>query len=230
MARAGLLRLPGYESGQGSGGRALRVDQQPQLHRPPGAGRADAPRLAGDGGGGGGDRAAYRRAGAGWLIRKSAFPPVVSPETRVLILGSLPGEASLAARRYYAHPQNQFWRLAGAVIGREELPELDYDARLSALLAAGAGLWDTIASATRQGSLDAAIREAQHAALAELVATLPRLRAVGFNGGTSARIGRRLLEGARLALIDLPSSSPAYAAMTFAEKRDRWLALQQFLD
>jgi hypoxanthine-DNA glycosylase len=161
--------------------------------------------------------------------RKSAFPPVVSPETRVLVLGSLPGEASLAASRYYAHPQNQFWRLVGAVIGREDLASHDYESRLDALLAAGVGLWDTVASAVRSGSLDAAIRDAEHAPLAELVGTLPALRAVAFNGGTSARIGRRVLEAAPLALVDLPSSSPAYAAMPFAEKRQRWLVLQDFL-
>ena len=164
------------------------------------------------------------------MTRHSAFAPVVSPGTTVLILGSLPGQASLTAQRYYAHPQNRFWHLAAAVIGREDLPLLDYEARRAALLAAGVGLWDTIASAAREGSLDSAIREAQHAALAELVATLPALRAVGFNGGTSARIGRRLLAGSPLDLVDLPSSSPAYAAMPFAEKRERWLALQRFLD
>lgn len=162
-------------------------------------------------------------------MRKSAFPPVVSPGTRVLILGSLPGEASLKAQRYYAHPQNLFWRLAGAVIGREDLPALDYEARLDALLDAGIGLWDTVASALRAGSLDAAIREAEHAPLAELAATLPALRAVGFNGKTSARIGRAQLSGCALALVDLPSSSPAHAAMSFAEKRERWLALKEFL-
>jgi len=163
-------------------------------------------------------------------MRKSAFPPVVSPDTRVLILGSLPGEASLAAQRYYAHPQNRFWHLAGAVIGRDDLPSLDYDARLAALLSAGVGLWDTVASALREGSLDSAIREAEHAALAELAAGLPQLRAVGFNGGASARIGRKLLAGSGLALVDLPSSSPTYAAMPFAQKRARWLELQRFLD
>ncbi len=162
-------------------------------------------------------------------MRKHAFPPVVSPQTKILILGSLPGEASLAAGRYYAHPQNQFWRLAGAAIGREDLPALPYDDRLAALLAAGIGLWDTVASAQRKGSLDAAIREAEHAPLAELVAGLPELRAVAFNGGTSARIGRRVLGAASLRLVDLPSSSPAYAAMTFAEKRNRWLIIEQFL-
>lgn len=161
--------------------------------------------------------------------RKSAFAPVAAPDTRVLILGSLPGEASLKAQRYYAHPQNQFWRLAGAAIGREDLPTLDYGARLEALLAARVGLWDTVASATRRGSLDAAIREAEPAPLAELVATLPGLRAIGFNGKTSARIGRAQLGGSGLALLDLPSSSPAHAALSLAEKRARWLELQQFL-
>lgn len=163
------------------------------------------------------------------MIRKQAFAPVVDDRTRVLILGSLPGEASLAAGRYYAHPQNRFWHLAGAVIDREDLPALDYDERLSALRSAGVGLWDTIASAVRPGSLDAAIREAEHAPLAALVAGLPGLRAVGFNGKTAARIGRSQLAGSALALVDLPSSSPAHAAMSLAGKRSRWIELRQFL-
>ena len=161
-------------------------------------------------------------------MRKSAFPPIVAADTRVLILGSLPGEASLAAGRYYAHPQNQFWRLIGAAIGRE-LHELDYEARLQALREAGVGLWDTVASALRMGSLDAALREVESAALADLIATLPELRAVGFNGATSARLGRRALGETALALIDLPSSSPAYAAMPFAAKAQSWGRLHEFL-
>jgi len=161
-------------------------------------------------------------------MRKSAFPPIVARDTRVLILGSLPGEASLAAGRYYAHPQNQFWRLIGAAIGRE-LQELDYEARLKALREAGVGLWDTVASALRMGSLDAALREVESAGLADLVATLPELRAVGFNGATSAQLGRRALGETALALIDLPSSSPAYAAMPFAEKAQIWGRLREFL-
>ena len=102
-------------------------------------------------------------------------------------------------------------------------------ALLASLLAAGVGLWDTVASAVRQGSLDAAIREVEHAPLPELVATLPQLRAVGFNGKTSAKIGRAQLAGTRFALIDLPSSSPAHAAMPYSSKLQRWLALQEFL-
>ncbi len=141
----------------------------------------------------------------------------------------MPGEVSLAAGRYYAHPQNRFWHLIGALIERGDLPGLDYRRQLSALRDAGIGLWDTIASAQRSGSLDAAIREVETAPLGDLIATLPNLRAVAFNGGTAAKIGRKQLTGTPLALIDLPSSSPAYAAMPLAEKRARWMVLKDFL-
>ena len=130
--------------------------------------------------------------------------------------------------RYYAHPQNQVWRLIGGVIGAD-LASLDYEARLAALLSAQIGLWDTVASARRKGSLDGALREVEQAALPELVATLPALRAIGFNGATAARIGRRVLGETALTLLDLPSSSPAHAGMTFAEKAERWKSLREFI-
>lgn len=156
------------------------------------------------------------------------FPPVTRDDTRLLILGSLPGAVSLAQQRYYAHPQNQFWRLVGAVIERD-LASLDYDARLEALLDAGIGLWDTVAEATRMGSLDASIRLHAASDLAGLVRTLPGLRAIAFNGSTAARIGRRALSGAAHPhLIDLPSSSPAHT-LSFAAKLDAWRELATYL-
>ena len=157
------------------------------------------------------------------------FPPVVRTDTRLLLLGSLPGAVSLAQGRYYAHPRNQFWRLAGAVIGRELVP-LDYEARLEALLAAGIGLWDTVAAATRRGSLDADIRLHAASDLDALVRDLPGLRAIGFNGGTSAKIGRSRLGAAAagLDLIDLPSSSPAFT-LAFERKLERWIELRRYL-
>jgi TDG/mug DNA glycosylase family protein len=94
---------------------------------------------------------------------------------------------------------------------------------------AGIALWDTVASARRIGSLDAAIREAEHAPLLDLIENLPHLRAVGFNGRTSAAIGRPQLAASGLALIDLPSSSPAYASMPLAEKERLWAQLADFL-
>jgi len=163
------------------------------------------------------------------MARKSAFAPFADAGTRVLILGTLPGERSLAMRQYYAHPQNRFWYLIGAVIGREDLPALPYPDRVETLRAAHIGLWDTIASAARAGSLDAAIREHEPAPLVELIATLPALRAIGFNGATAAKIGRKTLAGASVALIDLPSSSPAHAAMPLETKRERWLQLRPFV-
>jgi double-stranded uracil-DNA glycosylase len=155
------------------------------------------------------------------------FPPVIRADTRLLVLGSLPGIVSLARRQYYAHPQNQFWRLIGAVVGRE-LAGLPYPDRLEALLDSGVGLWDTVAAATRKGSLDSDIRLHQASDLAAFVADLRELRAVGFNGGKSAQIGRRQLSESPLALIDLPSSSPAYT-LRFEEKLGAWLALRYYL-
>ncbi|MES2833822.1 MAG: DNA-deoxyinosine glycosylase [Pseudomonadota bacterium] len=160
-------------------------------------------------------------------MRKAAFAPVVDAHTRLLILGSLPGDASLKAAQYYAHPQNAFWRLTGGVIGRD-LAALPYVDRLEALKAARIGLWDVIAGAERQGSLDGAIRNAEAADLQRLIAGLPELRAVAFNGGTAARIGRRSLTGMDAALIDLPSSSPAFTK-PFVEKAEAWSALKAFL-
>ena len=152
---------------------------------------------------------------------QSFLPARRRADTRVLVLGSLPGERSLAEGRYYAHPRNLFWRLIGEVIGRE-LEALGYDARLEALLGAGIGLWDTVASATRAGSLDAAIREAEHNPLVDLAETLPELRAVAFNGAKSAKIGMAALAGSELALMPLPSSSPANASLPYAEKLRLW--------
>lgn len=157
------------------------------------------------------------------------FPPVIREDTQLLVLGSLPGAASLAAGRYYAHPRNLFWRLIGAAIGRE-LEPLAYEARLAALLDAKVGLWDTVASAERPGSLDADIRLHEASDLAALVAGLPALRAIAFNGATAAKIGRKELGEARgLTLIDLPSSSPAYASLSFERKLAAWRAISSFL-
>jgi hypoxanthine-DNA glycosylase len=156
---------------------------------------------------------------------KRSFPPVANRETRLLVLGSLPGEVSLAQARYYAHPRNQFWQLMSDVI-EQDLTRLDYDERLTALLEARVGLWDVVESASRRGSLDAQIRDHRPNRLAELAASLPNLIAIAFNGGTAARIGRKQLAGyGHLKLVDLPSSSPAFT-MSLADKRLRWRLLR----
>lgn len=162
-------------------------------------------------------------------MRKRSFPPVVDQNTRLLVLGSLPGEVSLAAQRYYAHPRNLFWNLMSLVVG-EDLVALSYEERLATLLCHRVGLWDVVAEASRKGSLDAAITDPHENDLLALVNTLPSLRAVAFNGGTSAKVGMRQLEPAaeRLALIRLPSSSPAYAGRSEL-KKEAWLGLRAYL-
>ncbi|MGU3389668.1 DNA-deoxyinosine glycosylase [Sphingomonas sp. M1A8_2b] len=161
---------------------------------------------------------------------KHSFPPIAAPDARLLVLGSLPGDRSLAAQRYYAHPQNQFWQLMSPVAGRD-LVMLDYDDRLAALREAGVALWDVIGSARRVGSTDAAIVDVQGNDIVGLIATLPRLRAIAFNGGTAWKQGKALLgrDFDRAALLPLPSSSPLHT-IGIAAKQPHWSALADFLD
>jgi double-stranded uracil-DNA glycosylase len=159
---------------------------------------------------------------------KVGMPPIARPDARLFILGSLPGDASLAAARYYAHPTNQFWRLLGAAIG-EELQPLDYDDRLARLAARGIGLWDVVAFADRAGSLDQAIRDAEHNRVDRLHLEYPNLRAIAFNGGAAAGAGHRLMGAPEsVMLLDLPSSSAANTT-PFAAKLESWARLAQFV-
>lgn len=161
---------------------------------------------------------------------KFGLPPIAGADARLVLLGSLPGDASLAARRYYAHPTNQFWRLLGGALG-EELHALDYEARLARLAARRIGLWDVVASASRHGSLDQAIREAAHNRIEHWLNDFPDLRAIAFNGSAAAAIGRKLIgePPTHVALVDLPSSSAANTR-TFAEKLAAWSLLRDFLE
>ena len=160
------------------------------------------------------------------MPRDVSFPPVWSPATRLLILGSLPGQASLQAGQYYAHPQNQFWRLLGAVLGLN-LMALSYPDRLASLQAARVGLWDVVASAQRRGSLDADLRNVSYHPLSEYLAGLPQLRAIAFNGQAAGRIRPRLA-GQACALLQLPSSSPAFT-LAYANKLALWQELGRYL-
>jgi len=162
------------------------------------------------------------------MTLKRCFPPVVDARTRVLILGSLPGEMSLAHGQYYAHKQNRFWRLVGEVI-EQNLVDMGYAARLDTLLEYQIGLWDVVAEARRIGSLDSRIRDHASNDLLPLIDTLPNLATIAFNGGTAARIGMNALgeRSGEYRLLRLPSSSPAYASVTYAEKLAVWQQLRQ---
>lgn len=157
---------------------------------------------------------------------KHGLPPVARQDCRLFILGSLPGDASLAARRYYAHPRNGFWFLLEQTIG-EQLVALDYPARLERLMANRIGLWDVVAHAMRKGSLDQAIRDPGHNALAEYFMGFPVLEAVAFNGAAASSAGRKLLVGTGLELLDLPSSSPANTS-PLAEKMRQWSQIARY--
>lgn len=161
----------------------------------------------------------------------TGLPPVVASDCRVLILGSMPGAASLQAARYYAHPRNRFWPLMAALA---DVPaEATYGERLVALQRAGIGLWDVIGECRRAGSLDSAIvRGSERAnALVPLIVSLGQLRVIAFNGATAASLFRRHVEPHLPELrqpvqrIALPSTSPAHAAMGLEALREAWSVL-----
>ena len=160
---------------------------------------------------------------------KAGLPPIARPDARLFVLGSLPGDASLAARRYYAHPTNQFWKLLGMAVG-VDLHAMEYEARLTCLADHRIGLWDVIASASRSGSLDQAIRGVAFNPLAELVTGYPELRAIAFNGSAAAALGRKLVAElpVRLDLVELPSSSAANTR-PLATKAAAWCQLAQYV-
>ncbi len=153
----------------------------------------------------------------------TGLAPVIDSGTRVLVLGSFPGAASLAAGQYYAHPRNQAWPLLGALVG-EPLAQMPYPERLRRLLAHGVGLWDVLGSCERQGSLDSDIRNPAANDLARLRVLCPALESVGFNGQAAGKYAAQFA-GAGLRTVVLPSSSPAHAALSFEQKLAHWRLL-----
>ena len=153
----------------------------------------------------------------------SGLAPVVCADTRILVLGSFPGAASLAAQQYYAHPRNQLWPILSVLSG-EDLAALPYDERLPRLLAQGFGLWDVLGACEREGSLDSAIRKPAANDFARLRTLCPRLETVGFNGQASGKFAPQFAEAGYRTLV-LPSTSPAHASLSFAQKLERWKML-----
>lgn len=157
---------------------------------------------------------------------KRCFDPVVDENTRLLVLGSLPGDKSLAVQEYYGNRQNKFWELVGQVI-EADLRAMAYESRLVALREHGIGLWDVVAEAHRQGSLDSAIRNRNENDLLGLLDRFPNIKAIAFNGGTAGRLGVQVLgpRAVEFQILILPSSSPAYT-VPYADKAKLWLGLQ----
>ena len=161
----------------------------------------------------------------------TGLPPVVDVHTRVLVLGSLPSQRSIELQQYYGNARNAFWRIMGAIA--DAGAEHPYPERLQRLRSAGIGLWDVLAAAVRPGSLDARIElaSAQTNDFQRLLSDCPSIRCIGLNGKTAARLFRRdrqamqAVADRRIELADLPSTSPAHAAMSFDEKCRQWSAV-----
>lgn len=161
------------------------------------------------------------------------FPPIAAPDARVLILGSLPGQASLAAGQYYAQPRNAFWPIMGELIGAGL--DVPYDERAARLRASGIALWDVCEAAVRPGSLDAAINLQSVVTndFASFYEQHPRIAHVCTNGATAQRLYLRRVQpllaepAASLPVHLLPSTSPAHASLRVAQKLARWRVLEE---
>ena len=149
------------------------------------------------------------------------LPPKIDAQARTLILGSFPSAASLAAGQYYAHRQNQFWRILGALIN-QPLYQMDYASRWPHVQAAGIAIWDVYATCEREGSLDSDIRMGVPNDFASLKALAPQLERVCFNGQTAGKFQRMFSDMGYTVLV-LPSTSPAYT-LAFERKLAVWQA------
>lgn len=162
----------------------------------------------------------------------TGLAPVVADDTRLLVLGSFPGVASLAAQQYYGHPQNHFWRLLFAIFENKSpvSPGVDctssYQIRTDWLLAHGVGLWDVYASCEREGSLDSNIRHARVNDFSALRQRCPQLVAVAHNGGESFKHARHT-QALGVSTHKLPSTSPANASWSFERKLAAWRGVFQ---
>ncbi|MGD9265528.1 MAG: DNA-deoxyinosine glycosylase [Lysobacterales bacterium] len=163
------------------------------------------------------------------MTQSQGFPPVSAPDAQLLILGSMPGVASLKATQYYAFPRNAFWRIMGELF--DAGPELDYPARLDRLLLNRVALWDVIAACQRPGSLDSSIAVDGLVTndFARFFDHHPAITRVAFNGQTAARLFRKMVRpglALELEYLTLPSTSPAHAALDYAAKLEAWSVLK----
>ena len=151
------------------------------------------------------------------------LPPLLDVHTRLVVLGSFPGVASLRAQQYYGHPQNQFWKIMGTLLSPNlaDVLAMPYAERKQWLLSQGVGLWDVYAACEREGSLDVNIQNAQPHDLQSLRMRCPALVAIAHNGGESFKHAK-LTRALGLPVYRLPSTSPANASWTLARKLEAW--------
>lgn len=168
--------------------------------------------------------------------RCTSFPPILGRRPRVLVLGSMPGVRSLAEQRYYAHPQNLFWRVMEELCGAG--PTLAYERRVARLRASGVAVWDVLKHCERPGSLDGAIVRTSEVPneIATMLATEGTIRVVACNGGKAKEaFARHVLPcladdvRERVTVEAMPSTSPAYAALDATRKLAQWMRLRAYL-
>ncbi len=176
-------------------------------------------------------RCGRRDGGAGHELLHG-FPPIAGATARTLILGTMPGQASLAAGQYYAHPRNAFWPILGALLGFD--PAAPYEHRVACLMASDIALWDVLRRCRRRGSLDHDIDRTSIAAndFATFFARHPGIDRVYFNGAGAETLYRRHVlrpgdRSVRRTGVRLPSTSPAHAALSLAAKRAAWRVLRR---
>ena len=149
-----------------------------------------------------------------------SFAQLINSQSRILILGSLPGRESLKRQQYYAHPRNSFWRIIYAIYG--ENPDEDYSLRCEFILSKNLALWDVCGSAKRIGSADDKIVDIEPNNIAELLNNYPKIRRIVFNGRKAEKEYRRYFRELTIPAVYASSTSPAFAALTFDEKLCAW--------
>jgi hypoxanthine-DNA glycosylase len=162
------------------------------------------------------------------MSREFSFPPLVNDLSHALILGSLPGVESLRRQQYYAHPRNVFWRLIYALYSG--VPDENYSVRCNFILSHKLSLWDVSQSAERSGSADSRIVSVEPNDIARFLTEYPNIRRIFLNGRKAESEYHRHFANLSISAVYVPSTSPAYAAMSFEEKSAAWkIAMGEFL-
>ena len=168
------------------------------------------------------------------MVQVQSFAPVVGTDPRIIILGSMPGVASLEAVQYYAHPRNAFWPIMADLFDFDAAQ--DYASRIGCIESLPIILWDSLQACHRPGSLDSNIDDATAVAndFPGLLERHQEIRAIFFNGATSEKYFRKLAlptlpRADQITLMRMPSTSPANAGMSFAQKLELWRRVLDFL-
>ena len=158
----------------------------------------------------------------------SSFPPIINKDSEILILGSIPGIRSLEMQQYYAHPQNKFWKIICEIFNEEFTT--NYQQRIKILEKHHIALWDVIDTCERKGSLDSEIRNEEANKIEELLRNFPNIKAIFCNGQKSHKNLQKILgKKFRLPIIVLPSTSPAYAGLSYFDKLKLWYIILEKL-